>query len=404
MNRYLRPREVRRREQARRADIEYRTYVGPLGIRGHDLVQLPGGTLEKVVGNVSGRTFAPGTIVPIGRHQDDFGEVILGASPPGRGGAFPLIRTTGALGSPLAEPLEALGYHHDGAGLWSLILYRSGSPYEVVETLASFDTGDAAVAQFYPIATDSAGKVGDNSLAYGVGAAASIAELAVVDLVGESVYHRAAAGGRFSTGAHFAGGWLYWAEFDQSTEDDQIVRGYKARADFTDVEALGTATVPNEVTEQGWALQWSAATAAGIHLELYWEDTGNEEVSGFARFRLPIAGGAGSSNAPSGGFGTLEANPGIPVADGGALLPSFDGVYHVEDSASAAPTLEWPAEWGVVTVRNLAVADGSTYAMYDDGDALRFARALDGGPYGEAPAALEAIVNLDSAPKLFVPR
>lgn len=401
------PESRRRRVAEREADVRYNRYLRPIGTRGVSRVEVPGtGGLTKLVTNSAGLTFAPGTLVPCARHLDDPRETIIGRPPLGQRGALATLRTSYSIGPAVEAASEGLGYHHDGAGLWSLVLYRAGSPYAVVETLASFDSGDAVVSQLYPIATDSAGKVADNSLAYGVGVGEAIEELAVVDLAGEVAYRRSAAAGRYSTGGHFKDGWLYWVEFEQTTTGggDQVARGYKARADFTDVEALGTATLPNEITEQDWRLWWSALTESSIIGELNWDDPVEGEVSGYGQFRIPLAGGAGSENIPSPGWGTQPVTPGVPAPGGGAYLPAFDGVYLVADDVNATPAEEWPDGWNVLGVANVAVADGRAVAFFDDGDGPKIAAATAGGPYGTAPVDLDPLVNPLDTPRIFVPR
>ena len=88
------------RRRVAEADLHYARYVRPLGARGLHVVRSECSQLERVIGStLSGQTFAPGTIVPIGSSSGTPGQSIIGGPPPGRRGAsgFPSSSRSGTL-------------------------------------------------------------------------------------------------------------------------------------------------------------------------------------------------------------------------------------------------------------------------------------------------------------------
>lgn len=107
-------RELRRGLERRRrseADIAFDLYVRPHGSDGLHVVRRECNESEIIVGSsLSGLTFPPGAVVPVGSHTGTPGEFIIGAPPPGRRGSsrfaqdFPTPGDLEAVGITAATP------------------------------------------------------------------------------------------------------------------------------------------------------------------------------------------------------------------------------------------------------------------------------------------------------------
>lgn len=90
--------------RVREADIEYGISVRPEGSTGLHVVRDEHDDTERVVGSsLSGQTFKPGAVVPLGSHTGFPGQFIIGAPPPGRRGASGF-----AIDAPTPGDLEVL--------------------------------------------------------------------------------------------------------------------------------------------------------------------------------------------------------------------------------------------------------------------------------------------------------
>lgn len=84
----------------RRADVGRSIYSGPQGRRGQHRVTKPGsGSTERVISGSGGRTYAPGTAVPVAHAQGSARETIISEPPPGDAGtgALPPDSRSGAI-------------------------------------------------------------------------------------------------------------------------------------------------------------------------------------------------------------------------------------------------------------------------------------------------------------------
>lgn len=74
--------------RAKEADIEYWIYIGPEGSSGLHRARPPHSSTSRVIGSsLGGRTFRPGSVVPVGSHSGRPGKFIIGGPPPGQRGA-----------------------------------------------------------------------------------------------------------------------------------------------------------------------------------------------------------------------------------------------------------------------------------------------------------------------------
>ena len=154
-------RELRRgldRRRSHEADIRYGVYVRPEGRDGLHVVRRECNPEEFVVGSsLSGQTFRPGSLPPLGSNSGHPGQFIIGAPPPGRRGAsgfavdFPTPGDLGAVGITAASPqtVEA------GASAEPVTLsgfgFRSGDSFEAVRLDPS--TGEWSTDPLVTVAT-----------------------------------------------------------------------------------------------------------------------------------------------------------------------------------------------------------------------------------------------------------
>lgn len=345
-------------------DIQYDRFVRPRGLGGA-IVTGPSGGQERYVSNPMGRTFRPGSTVPLGSSSGEGGEFVIAGPPGGRRGSRPASRAVRPYATFVPSASNQYAFGSDGLGSMLALLYSDGT-YVSTRATETEVSGDFVGC----ILSDSSEIVGDGSaLMFD----SSGSTLRVWDVVGEAVYsYTVPSGWTNPTHPYYQNGYLYWCEFEDITPADvgsgEATFDYRLRRSATDLSSVTTVLTVTSANANSYGLPFTAyqepakpiafavdEDGAVLYLEVIVTEITNHEITEWEglQVRFDLAGSAANrafttpEMAVNGSGYIGMQHHSVTVGGASFAIAAKDtGVASIvakADNASAGPTDLWGA-------------------------------------------------------------